>query len=223
MISVKEIKKLSDFKSSSWAVWSKDFDKLTNSECKWDSIFTDVINNVHKINSNIILMGLNRSGGKVYNKADNINFPPFHNFHTINHRGDKTLYKYIQVNGLKCLQYAYMTDINDKDVVSDSAQVKVSDKTSTEVFSQIKLLPGNKFYVICFGNKAFYGLIKLLCKSKMDCNKINYNVKHLKIIKEGIVFNIYRLWHYTDRGFNHKNVVELEKQLRYLNKLLNAV
>lgn len=192
-----DLDKLAKYPSASWALWDKDF----GLDLEY------VKKNKHLLKNNIVFLGLNRSGKKG---------KPFSNFHT--RRGDLVypLKKFIQGNDLKHLKGAYMTDLYGN-VEGQEVPPELPKDDSSDLENQLKLLGGDEYHIICFG-EAFEGMLKFLCGNyeELKDKEIKSFSVDLKKCLNGRSVKLYGIRHYSRN--NRKYYKELEEQLKYLNK-----
>lgn len=196
---------LSRDKSNSWALWN------TNGE----NDINYFKSNQKRLHGRVIFLGLNRSNG-----ANKVNeYPPFKNFHAEKHTGDRRLQTYIQTDNLKNLIGGFMTDISDV-IETDSNKVNIDLQSILNHFkSKLSLIKSNERNIICFGNKVFNSICTSLGIKKTDI-QVNPEIE-LKFISfkvETEVWNIYRVWHYSNYGrFLNKSMNILPRQLRFID------
>lgn len=207
-----QIQQLQNYVAASWALWSENFNNPGCLEANRQNILPFMQQNLQQLKTDTILLGLNRAPG-VLGAA----FQPFHNFHGVPHRGDRTLKHYIQDNNLANLVGAYMTDLNSVVVNANGNQVNADLNDLQIIMQQLAILRGDFFTVICFGTKSFQLLLGLLNLNQADANQLQHNILHIETVRDAMHLNIFRVWHYTDRGYNHLNVLQLAAQLAHLN------
>lgn len=216
MISGSQLRKLAHFKSASWALWSQDFNGPHCLESAPEDLGSFFAEHAARLNPGVVLLGLNRS-------RDDDRSPrcSFSNFHAMRHRGDLVLKHYIQDKSLASLQGAYMTDINATDVRPDGRGVRASGKDLKQFLKQLLILGQASYSVICFGTRAFDVTTSGLASHRRPPVEPNIRVAQASVM--GIMFTIFGVWHYSDRGFNHNRVQELRNQLTYLNSRLASM
>lgn len=184
-ITEKQLEKLErEFPRASFAVWLGDEEKVED-EKRQKANYKNIIEKMKKLESNIniILLGLSR-GSKSKLKSSS----PFYNFHSTS-SGDNLLRDTISKE-CKELEGAYMTDIS-RMIESKSGLVNTDDKDIDEFKKQLEILGEEEYFVVCFGDKAFGTLTKLLKDKKKEKNDITtgkldnyilhcYKVPHFK-------------------------------------------
>jgi hypothetical protein len=216
MVSDSQLRKLADFPSASWALWSGEFpganclESRSNLESDPKRIYSFVRQNARRLKPGVVFLGLNRSSGRP--------LPPFRNFHGMHHRGDKTLHRYVQDEGLTGLQGAFMTDVSEKCTLPDSHRVKLTPNDVREFAKQLQILAQPSYKIICFGRRAF----SLTVSGLVGCDRqriktIQQEIRTVSAQVENMSLTIFGAYHYSPRGFNNQKVLDLRRQLSYLN------
>ena len=204
MITQEQFEDLKKHEVNSWALWDE--------KGLGDVEFFKY--NIDKLHFNVIFTGLNPSVSR--HNPDDKRIPEFTNFHTLSNAGDKKLHSYIQKNELTYLIGAFMTDLSVKRE-SNSNQVTINETSLEEFLMKIKSLSSSseEGHIICFGNDSYNALLKYFISHNEKT--LTHNIKYFRIELDERPFNIYRVWHYSPRGYNNKYVEELENQLKFLN------
>ncbi|MFL6230347.1 MAG: hypothetical protein ACJ741_16365 [Pyrinomonadaceae bacterium] len=204
---------MAEFTSASWAIWSNEFNQLNCLEAQPQNILPFILRNTDRLNPAVVFLGLNRSrSGASYS---------FQNFHAMRHTGDFTLKRYIQEGNPVNLRGGFMTDINARDVSPTGSDVAVSVEDVEHFKEQFQVLDQSSFKVICFGNQAFSALVNGLGCERKELLCLDASVLMLRSRLLGRTLDIFRVWHYSNRGYNSKNVAELKQQLAYLNERIS--
>ncbi len=217
MITIKTLRKLQYFNIGSWAIWDK----------KEDINFDFFAKHNNKLHGDIILLGLNRSGkDDKNNKKQNYKF---NNFHSLKHKGDDRLEKFIQDAGLDRLKYSYMTDLfyerdgNSKNIKHNLTDTKSAVRKLLKQISIIHKKNNNSLKIICFGNDVFnylvWGSLKKPNKKEKDFNNVKNINLELRYKKNKFNLSVYKVMHYS---FRYNKVLlnkTLPNQLRLINDL----
>ena len=210
MVNKKLLEIIKEIPCSSWAVWSKGFPEEGCLEDREDAEKT-IRNNIGELGPSVILVSLNPAEKIPKN---------FSNFHSLDSKhSDYNLKKYIQENNLGKIKGAYMTDLVKSRTGSEGKDTEVKKEDCKKFLEEIKLFDKFKdienFNVICFGRKVFNGFLDYFEGQKEELGK---NIYFFKTSQEGFEVNFYGVYFFGSRGFNHKSVLELEDQLKFLNK-----
>jgi hypothetical protein len=198
MVSEKQIDGLTEYRTSSWAMWREAIDEKY---CK---------DNINCLKNNVVLLGLNQSGGDKESKETKSNFL---NFHAFGHKGDGLLKE--EISKLEHLRGAYMTDLSTV-IESDSKKVKLTVESKKRFEEQLKILAADKFYIICFGQKVLNFLINE-CYPEAKPQNPESEIKELFVKTEKWELKIYGVQHYSAwLGKNKK----CRDQLKTVNTLI---
>jgi hypothetical protein len=211
MITTDKINTLANFPSASWAVWSDDFGRADCIEATPDNIYEFILGKAVSLKDSIVFLGLNRSRVATSHR--------YQNFHAVGHRGDHTLKRYIQEEGLCNLHGGYMTDLNATDVTPNGNDVRVAQADISQLVEQLRILGQSSFKVICFGNRTFEALAKGLGCGRRMITSLDVDILTFCSCVQRITLEVFSVWHYSNRGYNNRKVIELNAQLDYLNKL----
>ena len=222
MITDIQFEKLSEYKTSSWAIWSKEFLNADCHKCRENEeeqpkkYFSE---NLRLLKNNIILLGLNPSG-----KKKNKSSTPSRllgNFHTVKngkrHKGDLLLSKNIME--FKNIQGAYMTDISDV-VEGKSLKVSLDDNiVKDQLEEKLKILGSKNIHIICFGNRVFDTINNILGNGIKRIEN-EYGVKEFTKNWKNKDLKFYRVYHYSyiARWNKDDDKVKFKKQLEYVDK-----
>jgi hypothetical protein len=209
---IQQLNALQPFASASWALWSEHFDQPDCIEQHRASISTFMHDNIQHLKTDVVFLGLNRSRGNQV--AD---FHPFCNFHTVAHRGDRTLKDYLQNHNLTNLIGAFMTDLDSIEVNANGNQIN-ADLNDFAIFAQqLDILASQGFKIICFGGRVFRQLLGFLNLRKRDAQILPHDILHIHAQRNHAQLEIFQVYHYSDRGYNHFHVLQLAAQLGHLN------
>ena len=201
------INESSKIETASWALWNKN--GLNNIE-----FFN---NNIDKLHSKVIILGLNRSG-----QNEDFLFVPFQNFHSSKHQGDKRLEKFIQEDNLKNIIGCYMTDLSFK-IETDSTKVTITNDDIQNLLNQINKIGKKelKRTIICLGDKSFDSLCQGLNINSLKIKEEN-NLRKINKMVNNENWSIYRVWCHGNYGkYLHKSTIELKEQLTIINNEIN--
>ena len=200
IVTLSQLRRLRQYPTSSWAIW--------NTACE-DSLqfFED---NVGKLRSDVVFVGLNRS----LDRREWTN--NFQNFHKVGHQGDAALKRNIQGQQLTRLIGGYMTDLSEV-FEARSGEVAIDILAAgNRLEEQLSILQASRPNIVCFGERVFKCLCKFygVTRAKRDgieCASVNGARPRF----------LFRVYHYSMNGYNNKNVVErLPNQLTTLNALI---
>lgn len=194
------------YPGASWALWS---DEFPDDGCleEYPEQFTEFIeSNTDQLNGSIILLSLNPSGTEPEG---------YENFHSPARKHfDHRLKVFIQDNRLEKLAGGYMTDIVPGTVDPNSMNVSTEDTDVERFLNLLQDLNHTKYYVICFGAKAFQALNNSF--GNQTVNHPHNITSFLGRVNDQRI-SVHRVWHYSNYGANADKVPELERQLMYLN------
>lgn len=206
-----QFNELKQFSSASWAIWSETFDHDDCDEGDANRFSQFLLRNLANLKCETVFLGLNKSSGAAGH------FFPFHNFHTMRHAGDRRLNKYIQTYGLTNLVGSFMTDINSRIVDANGSRVN-ADQDDFQIFiRQLTVLDSPRFRIICFGPKVFNILAQFFNLQQSHAVELPHGILQLHTRYNDTDFQLIRVWHYTNRGFNYLKVQQLAAQLCSLN------
>lgn len=209
---IDQLNALQHFASTSWALWSDQFDAAGCVEANRAQILPFMQEHIQQLRTEVVFLGLNRSQGNLVE-----DFHPFFNFHTVPHRGDRTLKDYLQNHHLANLTGGYMTDLNSIEVNANGNQVN-ADRNDFNIFTQqLNILASRTFTIVCFGGRVFRQLLGFLNLKQSDAAGLPHNILHVRTVWNQIQLDIHRVHHYSDRGYNHYHVLQLAAQLGHLN------
>ena len=211
-ISKKQLLKLSNFPTASWALWSEKFNKRDSMESEPEKIYPFIISHYKKLKNNIVFVGLNRSkkrGGK-----ETIKYPKFANFHSIGHPGDGFLKQ--MINNYPILTGAYMTDLSSVQE-SDSRKVKIENLNSfTE---QLNILSSSVYNIICFGDEVIKNIANLAGHKETIAYEKHNDIKKIFIEHNDLKLNLYKIIHYSYAvRYNNK-----DRFRRQLNEIVKSI
>lgn len=193
MITETQLNNLKEFPTASWAIWN---------EANLGNVF--YYENREKLKCDIVFLGINPSR----------QISAFDNFHRPINSGVKHLSNLFQDQSLDKLMGNYMTDLSPM-IDPNAFKVQIEAYNKTELENQIDILGHSVSKIICFGTKAFDELKKLY--STDMTNSINNNIKHFSYKLENNQIDVYGCYHYSNRGYNFKQVAELKNQLQFIN------
>jgi len=226
MITDTQFEKLSEYITSSWAIWSKDF---LNHKCRKcveneeNGLKEYFIKKIDSLKNNIILLGLNPSGNK-----ENLRDAPTYflgNFHTViydygksgkrRHQGDLLLSE--TVMNLNNIKGAYMTDSSDV-IESDSSKVSLDeDDVKNLLEAKLDILGSKNFHIVCFGKKVFSVITKKYGKGIKKIEKENGVIEFpIKLENKDITF--YKVYHYSSARYGADKKEKFKKQLEYVDQ-----
>jgi len=194
---------------ASWAVWDDVFPEGDCVEEHPERLVEFIQARAEKLTPDIVFLGLNRSA----------ELPaPYSNFHSPSRTHyDYRLKEFIQDGELNRLHGAYMTDLVDS-IDSDSHSVTVTNGDVAILTEQLAVLDQSEYHVVCFGNKAFDGLVGyfdgVVTASQPE-------LKHAIVESNGWVLNLYRVWFYGLYGANQDKVAVFQRQLESLNEQID--
>jgi hypothetical protein len=211
-----QYQQLANFPMSSWAYWSVDFDDPNSLEANGADIYPFLLQNRTVMKCQNVFLGINRSEGRLQHQVH-----LYQNFHTVNHAGDLTLKFYLQELSLPNLLGSFMTDLSDE-VNNSAVNVNIYPHHIEILLEQLQILNCNEYKVMCFGTKCFDSLVSGLNLNRQNINILPPNIRTINtlvMLTNGlnVRLNIFGLWHYSCRGGNHRNIIELRKQLIALN------
>lgn len=199
------------------------FEEITNSRSSW-AIWPDeevesyrefFIENISRLNPNVIFLGLNRFGGKK-NRSGNEGIADCSNFHKRGHRGDA--FHKNEIPRLEKLSGGFMTDIVSE-IESFSSKVVSNQEEIDRFIDTLVKFNKEEITIICFGDKCYKFLNDRLIegtKSKQE----NIGLLHHRTSYKNVNLNIYRVWHYSNWGKFEDKLVQLREQLCEINNRL---
>lgn len=237
MIEEKQFDDLSKFATSSWAIWTDEFNKKGCKEGMPGQPKKYFYENRSILKNNIILLGLNPSGN-----SDNINpkadkeYWSMRNFHTIGHKGDLCLKETVKDKKLDNIWGAYMTDLSDE-INTFADKVVITDGHIKKFNKKLSILGAENFYVISFKEDKVFSPIFNFFQSKgvkiksNNCGKVIIKDKETEIFvkefsvcldKKYIVFYSVLHYSYVVNGFGNYRRPEFERQMEYINKVVSV-
>lgn len=192
-VTLKQFQQLAMFETSSWAVWSSEFNRRGCLEAEQHRIHAYMESRLTELRNEVVLLALNRSfhEKKASQLSTTISYP-YSNFHAQGHPGDGLLNK--MLSHLPSLRGAYMTDLC-LDKQSQSRKVTID---SSEVLSrlgeQLRMLAAPRYHVVCFGNAVF----NTLCSAVPTAITIQNGLATAEVVLgKNFDLSCYRVIHYS--------------------------
>jgi hypothetical protein len=236
MINQEKFDALSKYPTSSWAIWTEEFNKKGCLEGDSGQPKKYFIENMSLLKNNIILLGLNPSGDPKKIKADQ-EYWSMRNFHKVGHKGDNCLKETIKNKNLNNIYGAYMTDLSDE--INTFAKQVIIKKEHIDIFlSKLEILDTNNFHIVSFyKDKVFDPIYKYFFSMDKEIKIKNNECGNVKIKKHNVIKNvavtvnefsvnfndkkliIYDLFHYSYfvNGPGNYRRPEFERQMEFIN------
>ena len=192
-----------NYPTASWALWSSEFPADGCIEEKPEEFFEFVTHNRDQLRPCIVLLSLNPS---THLPTD------FQNFHSTDpkHRNNQ-FRSLVEETGL---EGAYMTDLVERVIESDSANVEPTSADVDNFLEQLKLLDQKTYYIVCFLSKVFKTLADSFSSTP---RKFPHEIKGFTTTQNGLQLECYRVWFHANWGANRDKVPALREQLQFLN------
>ena len=201
---VSTLKTLKDeYPTSSWALWSSEFPDHGCVEEDPAKFFEFISDNRDRLRPSIVLLSLNPS----------TKLPSdYQNFHSTEpkHRNDQ-FRDHVEASEL---EGAYMTDLVERIVDSDSGNVSPTADDVENLFDQLDLLDQDTYYVICFHEKVFQTLLDF-CDSRQ--RELEHDIRSFRAVQDGFQLECYRVWFHANWGANRDKIPALREQLTFLS------
>lgn len=226
MIKQEQFEGLAKFKTTSWAIWTNEFNRKGCTEGMHGQPKEFFNKNISILKNNVILLGLNQSGNPNKTKNEDIKeISSMRNFHTVGHKGDLCLKETIKK--LDNIWGAYMTDLSDV-VNSDAKKVIITDEDINLFIKKLTILSANNFHVVCFKkDKVFYPISKFFQNKgiKVKIETKEYEVKEFSVYLDRKYIRFYGVLHYSYvvNGYGNDRRHEFEHQMEYINNKIVEV
>lgn len=197
--------KLKDrYPTSSWAIWSQDFPHEGCLEDNPAEFYEFIKQKRSRLRPSIVLLSLNPS----------TKLPrDYQNFHSTDptHRNDQ-FRDLVEEAGL---EGAYMTDLVERVIDSNSANVDPTPEDVENLLEQLEILDQEKYYLICFHEKVFQALLEAFDTKTRDFPQ---DIRGFSTVQNDLSIEGYRVWFHANWGANKDKIPDLQNQLKFLSE-----
>lgn len=199
-----------DYPSSSWAIWSDAFPDDDCPESDRDRRVAFIESQHDRLNRRVVFVSLNPSAELPRNYA---------NFHSPKGKHyDNRLKRFIQENDLAHLTGGFMTDIVPDVVNPDSQNVTPEDADVDRFLDQLALFDESEHHVIAFTGSTFDAIQGYFDE---PVTTDEHDIQRFTATDNRTMLHVYRVWFYGNYGANQDKVQALERQLEYLDQLID--
>ncbi len=192
-----------EYPTSSWALWSPEFPNDGCVEEDAAELFEFIKRNQDSLRPSVVLLSLNPS----------TELPSdYQNFHSTEpkHRNDQ-FRDHVEETGL---EGAYMADLVERVVDSDSRNVDPTADDVENLLDQLDLLNQETYYVLCFHEKVFQTLLEY-CGVRP--RELEHDIRAFRGVQNGVQLECYRVWFHANWGANRDKIPALREQLTFLS------
>jgi hypothetical protein len=195
-----------DHPYSSWAIWTEQFPDEGCVEETPERLIEFIESNVDQLVGSVVLLSLEPSDEKPAG---------YRNFHSPSGRNnDDRLKHFIQDEELTNITGGFMTDIFPSPGEFESSDVRPIESDIDRFTDQLRTIGFDEYQVICFSNRAFQLLWKMVGGPETE---LPHSIESFTGLVHDIEVSAYRVWHYSNWGTHADKIHELKQQLRYLN------